>query len=432
MAERVTDNSPDASHKDEHIEHEHRRRLIYHTFQLMNEFKDLLTAPSLYRVAITSKDRLDARIRSPLSTFTFLASETRDSSKQYYPVSAVQIYIVFDIRPSNSAIFKQCYHLGECKSLEMVHLDFQMDFTHTHKADLRLQIEGYLTSLSISDGTITYPNLVLTSATGFAELVSIASLKDCVGVLPGCFTLEAIVVYYEPLVRWVQAISSTASSQQNQELKIPTVNMTLADRTGCASLELWHTAALYAHAQTEKWRGDTNSPMIRLSFFSVYHDNRQLFQRSCRISGSNIKIESLSSAVSPYLIDSRVHLDDSLFIRRLSLLSSTLPPFSSHLAALVSKVQEVRSTRSSQQIRNFRLIDRYGSYIECRALGRHAGNPLLVDGNEVVVYGASVPMSRHQSILGFLWLLNDAHVILLKRQCRVPEALCRIDFNNAT
>ena len=116
------------------------------------------------------------------------------------------------------------------------------------------------------------------------------------------------------------------------------------------------------------------------------------------------------------------HLAGNLFIPIISVLA-VKPPFVVHLAAVVSAVQVMKYSRNGVEMLDFRLLDMAGNYVECRAHGRHARNPLIEDKNELVVYGATVNVPQRENQTNFMWLFNEAHVVLLRRNCPVPQAL---------
>ena len=137
-------------------------------------------------------------------------------------------------------------------------------------------------------------------------------------------------------------------------------------------------------------------------------------------------MERIPTSSRPSLMDSTTHLAGNIFIRNIGLLAAK-PPFVVHLAAVVTTVQGMKLSRAGVEMLDFRLLDTAGNYVECRAHGRHARNSLIVDKNELVVYGASVTVSQNNQS-GLLWLFNDSHVVLLKRKCPVPKALRLIEF----
>ena len=75
-------------------------------------------------------------------------------------------------------------------------------------------------------------------------------------------------------------------------------------------------------------------------------------------------------------------------------------------------VEEISITQSNETKLDFKLQDTAGQYVECSALGRHADNACLMQGNEVVLYFATAQAGlRNRN--GLLWLYDDSHVATL-------------------
>ena len=68
-------------------------------------------------------------------------------------------------------------------------------------------------------------------------------------------------------------------------------------------------------------------------------------------------------------------------------------------------------------IKSFRLCDSNGCYVNCSALGRHAENHDLVDGNRILFFFAS----SRKGNPGQLWIYHDCHVIVQAYDVAVPS-----------
>ena len=100
---------------------------------------------------------------------------------------------------------------------------------------------------------------------------------------------------------------------------------------------------------------------------------------------------------------------------------SAKPPFHISVAGIVSSVKPVCESSGSVDMQEFRLHDRQGRYVMCRAFGRHAGSSLIVDGADIIMYFAIArPGLSNQS--GSLWLFDDSHVLALGMDCEIPTA----------
>ena len=202
---------------------------------------------------------------------------------------------------------------------------------------------------------------------------------------------------------------SSASVDQNHGASLPFLSLTLADRTGCSFLELWRNAALYVYEQAQNWHEDEEVVMIRVSFFSVLDDKQKSFPKSCHIRGmDNVVVERVSTSSSPFLVDSKVKLDSSLFAGPFTNLLSTTPPFEINITGIVAAIEEVSLSHRGAARRSFRLQDTEGSHVECRAFGRHTMSPFLLMGNELVIFGA-----RKQGLASCLWVFNNCHIVQL-------------------
>ena len=112
--------------------------------QIVDEYSDFLSAAASFRLAITSRSRFNARQKRPLQRLSFRVAEKEVHCLQYYPVAAHYIYIAFDVLPTHSILFEQCYQLRDCHKLQCLTIDFKIDFTDMHRAELRARISKYL------------------------------------------------------------------------------------------------------------------------------------------------------------------------------------------------------------------------------------------------------------------------------------------------
>ena len=80
-------------------------------------------------------------------------------------------------------------------------------------------------------------------------------------------------------------------------------------------------------------------------------------------------------------------MDAWLFTGDFSLLAATVP-FIVNITGVVCDVQSETQTQKGIAMMNFRLQDMHNKSVNCIAYDRHSGNPVLVDGNMVVLYFA--------------------------------------------
>ena len=82
-------------------------------------------------------------------------------------------------------------------------------------------------------------------------------------------------------------------------------------------------------------------------------------------------------------------------------------------------------------MRNFQLHDRSGKFVPCSALGRHASNPCIKDGNEVVLYFAQASIPSSPNALGQLWMYDESHMVVLQENRKLPPQRSRIEVRPA-
>ena len=66
----------------------------------------------------------------------------------------------------------------------------------------------------------------------------------------------------------------------------------------------------------------------------------------------------------------------------------------------------------------YQLRDDKGRFVNCCALGRHAGSEVLSVGNVIVMYFATA--RKNIGGQGQLWLYDDSHVVKLRERVQVP------------
>ena len=69
----------------------------------------------------------------------------------------------------------------------------------------------------------------------------------------------------------------------------------------------------------------------------------------------------------------------------------------------------------------FKLHDPAGRYVSCIAFGRHAANPNLQNGNEVVLFYATAQSGLNNNP-GNVWMYDESHVLLLRTGCAERRA----------
>ena len=72
-------------------------------------------------------------------------------------------------------------------------------------------------------------------------------------------------------------------------------------------------------------------------------------------------------------------------------------------------------------MQEFRLLDNSGRYVLCKAFGRHAGNTLIANGAQVILYFAMAKIGLSNQP-GSLWLFDEAHAVELAHGRSIPVA----------
>ena len=72
-------------------------------------------------------------------------------------------------------------------------------------------------------------------------------------------------------------------------------------------------------------------------------------------------------------------------------------------------------------MREFTLQDSSGRYVSCKAFGRHAGNTVIANNKQIIMYFVTAK-AGYTNQTGSLWLFDDAHVVELRAWCHVPPA----------
>ena len=102
------------------------------------------------------------------------------------------------------------------------------------------------------------------------------------------------------------------------------------------------------------------------------------------------------------------------------------------VAGVIGSCVEERTTQNGRSLRGFQLHDQSGRYVLCAALGRHASNPSLKDGNEVVLYFAQASPPTSANVPGQLWLYDEGHMVVLQEKRSFPPARNIIELRSAS
>jgi hypothetical protein len=143
-----------------------------------------------------------------------------------------------------------------------------------------------------------------------------------------------------------------------------------------------------------------------------------------RLVGNERTVIELSSA--PGNVDAS-SLSDRLYTDDFKLLTGSLP-FTVCLRGVVTSVTQEIISHAGNPMKNFKLHDNTGRYVQCVLCGRHVDNSGIVELNEVILYFATA-MSGLNDSPGQLWMYDQSHIVALGvRICVPPPRIC-MDFH---
>ena len=158
--------------------------------------------------------------------------------------------------------------------------------------------------------------------------------------------------------------------------------------------------------------------MVDITYFWVRDENR-VHQTPIRKLHTNDRTSLQRRIVGSQnaVVNVNVMPDASLFTRDLRKVC-TKPPYIISIAGIVVDVQGLSVTQNGDSRKDFKLQDTAGQYVECSALGRHADNTYLQEGNEVILYflAAQAGLRGHP---GLLWLYDDSHVAMVRKHSKM-------------
>ena len=238
-------------------------------------------------------------------------------------------------------------------------------------------------------------------------------LHTASGLTTDALQLEAYVMHYSVEPRYVKI----ARGRQGAEETVPVISVLVADRTGPIVIEAWREAATMFLENLLQWdegRADNEQLLVEITYFVVKDDNR-VHQTPVRKLHTNerTRLQRRSVGSQNAIVNVSVTPDASLFTRELRKVC-TKPPYIISIVGIVVEVQGLTVTQSGDSRKDFRLQDTTGQYVECAALGRHAENNNLVEGNEVILYFLTA-LAGLRGRPGLLWLYDDSHVAMVRK-----------------
>jgi len=238
------------------------------------------------------------------------------------------------------------------------------------------------------------------------------------------YMLEAFLLYSPDEPRYV----NVRDKKSGEFELVPVATCVLADREGPVLVDLWRSVAtstlsLFQRLSEEAASSSSGPVLIEVKYFQTKPESRKTLVPTRKIATSGrTQIRQLSTGtqrtVTELFLTNPV---EALYTRDLNRLQQTTP-FVVNVAGVVGSCEEERMSQSGRSMRNFQLSDPTGKYVECMVLGRHANNPNLEDGNEVILYFAQATTPTSTNLPGVLWLYDESHMVLLRRNCKVPAS----------
>ena len=194
--------------------------------------------------------------------------------------------------------------------------------------------------------------------------------------------------------------------------QVAVVTCLMADREGPVLVDFWRELALTAIASFNNWMEGVDGNNIQ---DPVVSSERTVI--SMLPAGTQESVSRMAD-MPPAEI---------LFTRDLSTLEQE-PPFVVSVVGVIGSCGEDSMSRAGRAMKFFEIHDYSGKCVQCTALGRHAENACIEDGNEVVLYFAQGTASSASNSCGQLWLYDESHILLLRRNCIVPPTRFHLDF----
>ena len=130
------------------------------------------------------------------------------------------------------------------------------------------------------------------------------------------------------------------------------------------------------------------------------------------------KITRISQSHLSSTCDNSQRPCSEVWVSDLSLLE-VAPPFVASIKGIVSSIGVEGESQAGIPMLPFKIHDSQQRYVECMACGRHGAIPLLQEGFEIALYFVRAKAGSGGAD-GQLFVYDDAHLVLLRRDCIVP------------
>ena len=244
-----------------------------------------------------------------------------------------------------------------------------------------------------------------------------------------CLVLEARLLYVNDYVRHVPV------QAKGKTEKVQVLSVTVADRTAVIINDFWREAATgfqNKYANEREFDEAGGEIYVRLHDFDVRQERKPHLTPMCRIHSNERTTVDILRSSSAANLSPTLPLEVKVYTNDMSLLlnAQPLPQMISLCGVVVGKENVVAST-AGNDLRTFQLVDGVGKYVRVIAFDRHATNPIIENGNMLVLYMATAQEGIKRQP-GALWMYNDSHMILLRSGCVNSGARDEIVFGQQT
>ena len=219
--------------------------------------------------------------------------------------------------------------------------------------------------------------------------------------------------------------------REKAEEDISVLTCLFADVTGPILFDLWREAVQTFRNTVSQNSSNTNLLLFKITDFaarSMSSQNRACYPTCKKMVATEKTVCELLTCSSLPSVNPRSNLtlDRTLMLSDFGSLRKALP-FIANVRGVVATTEPESESQSGVPMKSFKVHDNRGQYLHCMMFGRHVENELIVVGNDVAIFFGTAQNGLNNSA-GSFWLYDDAHVILLERNCIVLKETVAIDL----
>ena len=232
--------------------------------------------------------------------------------------------------------------------------------------------------------------------------------------------LEARVLHVPSELRYVTIPNRYTGQAEN----VGVMTVLLADRTGPILFEAWRESAETLLRDFSQWESqqDSLAPLlVEVQRFEARDDSRVHKTPMRKLhSSEHTTVTRISTPNRESMRLASIPPHPGLYTTDFTRLVAQ-PLFMISLAGFVSSVKPETQSSNGVSTREFTLQDSSGKYVCCKAFGRHAGNTVIANNKQIIMYFVTAKVGLSNQT-GSLWLFDEAHVVELRAWCHVPPA----------